>query len=441
MTYFDIIETANKFMNIKIKGGQVLKGEIFPSGSKNSVVALIPATILFDSEVVLENIPNIKDVDRLVSIMEKLGSKIIWDRKKKIMKINNQNLRFEDLDREDLGNMKGTSLLWGPMLARFKKVSFSELPGGCTLGMRPLDAHYNAFAKLGVVIKETAHSAQMDASKAIANEVWLREMSPTATENVIMLATSLAGKTKIVGAASEPQVQDLCNFLIKSGAKIRGVGSNVLEIKGGGKLTPARHQILSDHYEIATFLALGALTGGGIKIHNSTPEFFDHINYVFSLFGIKINYQGDTAIVEANQKISINHEGQNKTLTIKAQPWPSLPVDMLPLFIPLALVAKNSQVLFHNWMYEAGLFWTSELQKLGANIVMADPHRVIVTGGNKLRGATLEAPYIIRAVVALAMGAMIAEGESTILNADALYRGHPGFVKNLTRLGAKIGEI
>lgn len=427
-------------MNIRVKGEQRISGEVFPSGSKNSAVSLIASSILFDKEVVLENIPNIKDVERLVKIMEKLGSTITWDKKGGVMRIDNNKLRFENLDKEDLGNMKGTALLWGPMLARFGKVNFADLPGGCTLGMRPLDAHYNAFRQMGVTIAEDDRSASMDAGHASATELWLTEMSPTATENIVMFASRLKGKTRVVGAASEPQVQDLCNFLVKCGVKVDGMGSSILEIEGSEDITPVPHKLLSDHYEIATFLALGAVTGGRVVVHNAIPEFFTHINYVFSRFGINVKYDGDTAIVESGQKINLNSEDRVDTLVIKAQPWPSLPVDTLPLFIPLALAAPKGQVLFHNWMYEAGLFWTSELQKLGVNIVMCDPHRVIVTAGNKLNGATLEAPYIIRAVVALTMSAMVACGDSLILNADAIYRGHPKFVENLRRLGAVIKE-
>lgn len=424
-------------MNIRVKGGQILSGEITPSGSKNSAVCLIPASILFDKPVILENIPDIADVDRLVKIMTKLGSDIDWNKETSVMKIDNSNLRFENLDHEDLGNMRGTSLFWGPMLARFKKVDFKELPGGCTLGMRPLDVHYEAFKALGVKVKEDKGSANMDASNGKANLVWLTEMSPTATENVIMFATSLKGITKIIGAASEPQVQDLCNFLINCGIKISGAGSSILEIEGKEYIEPVVHRLFSDHYEITTFMALAAVTGGEIRIKNAIPELFTYINYIFERFNVHVKYNKDTVIIEKGQKLEI----KSNSLSIKAQPWPGLPVDLLPIFIPIALADGSKQVLFHNWMYESGLFWTSELTKLGANVLMADPHRVVVTGGNKLKGAKLEAPYIIRAVVAMVMSAMIAEGESEILNADALYRGHPHFVENLKKMGAKIEEI
>ncbi len=335
--------------------------------------------------------------------------------------------------------MKGTSLLWGPMLARFKKVLFSQLPGGCTLGVRPLGPQFDSFKDLGVKVNNGNRQASMDATEAHSSEVWLPEMSPTITENIVMLATGLKGKTKIVGAASEPQVQDLCNFLLVCGAKITGIGSSIIEVEGGYSLTPKKHTILSDHYEIATFIAMAVATGGELKVKNAIPEMFKHINYIFNKFGVEIEYKGTTALVRKKQKITIK-TSDTPTLIVRAQPWPSLPVDLLPIFIPLALAADHGQVLFHNWMYESGLFWTSELQKLGANIIMCDPHRVIINAGKKLNGAKLEAPYIIRAVVSMVMAAMIADGESEILNADALYRGHPHFSENLKRLGGKIEE-
>ncbi len=185
---------------------------------------------------------------------------------------------------------------------------------------------------------------------------------------------------------------------------------------------------------------MGAVTGGEVRVHNALPGKIVNIVRVFEKFGIEIGYRGSTAILNRGQKISFD-KNDSKTLIVRSQPWPSLPVDLLPVFIPLAIASKGGQVLFHNWMYEAGLFWTSELTKLGANIIMADPHRVIVLGGTKLYGAKLAAPYIIRAVVSMVMTAMIAEGESLILNADALYRGHPYFSDNLRKLGADIEEI
>ena len=419
----------------------MLSGEINPSGSKNSAVALIPASLLFEKPVTLKNIPEITDVTKLVAILTKMGSKIDWNKDQKELKIDNSNLSFTELNPEDLGNIRGTSLLWGPMLARWGKIDFAGLPGGCTLGFRTLEPHYEAFRDLGVDIKGQSNCVIMDAKNAKSADIWLKEMSPTATENVMMLATSLSGKTRINGAASEPQVQDLCRFLVKGGVKISGIGSSIIEIEGGNSLQTVEHQIFSDHYEIATFTALVAATGGSLRINNAMPDLMRYLVYVFSKFGINIRYEGETAVLDKGTKIKIQEEEGRGLLSIKAQPWPGLPVDTLPLFIPLALAAEKGQVLFHNWMYDAGLFWTSELLKLGGNVVMCDPHRVLVTAGNKLHGATLEAPYIIRAVVAMVMSAMIAEGESTILNAETLYRGHPDFSAKLKSLGALIEEF
>ena len=426
-------------MNIKVFGGQKLGGEIVPSGSKNSAVALLPSTILFDKPVSFSNVPDITDVNKLHSILNLFGSKTNWNKADKTMLIDNSSLTFEKIDSKEVGAMRGTSLLWGPMLARFGRVYFNDLPLGCTLGVRTLDPQYKALRDLGVKINETESSVEMDARGAKSGEVWLDEMSPTATENIIMFATSLKGKTRVIGAASEPQVQNLCEFLISCGARINGLGSSVLEIEGGHNLTPVKHEIWSDHYEIATFLALGAVTGGQIKVRNAMPGKLTNILRTFEKFGIKITYDGDTAILKGSQRVDINHDG-GRSMIIRAQPWPALPVDLMPVFIPLAL-ASSGQVLFHNWMYEAGLFWTSELTKLGANIIMADPHRVIVHGGSKLVGTTIAAPYIIRAVVSMVMTAMIAEGETMILNADSINRGHPNFVENLKNLGAKIEEV
>lgn len=428
-------------MNIKIKGCQTLSGEIYPSGNKNSAVHLIPTTLLINGKVTLKNIPDISDVTKLVKVLGNLGSKVDWNKEKETMIIDNTSLSYEKLTEEDLNTMKGSALLWGGLLGRFKKLDVSELPGGCTLGIRPFEPFFKSFRDLGIKVDVLGKGVVMDASHAHATDIWMPEAAVSVTSTLIMIATSLPGKTRIAGTASEPQVQDVCNFLKKAGAKISGIGTNILEIEGGHSLSGTKYELLHDHYEIATFLALGAATGGEVKVHYSQPELFPNINYEFSKFNIKVEYDKDTAIVPAHQDIKFTGSFEKKTNIVRAQPWPSLPVDLLPIFIPLALVPKSGYMMYHNWMYESGLFWTTELIKLGAEIIMCDPHRVIVVAGNKLKGATLEAPYIIRAVIAMTMAAMISEGESLILNADALYRGHPRFAENLRKLGAQIEEI
>lgn len=431
-------------MDIRIQGGQVLSGEITPSGRKNSIVALIPASILFDKPVTFTNVPDITDVDRLVTILTGMGSKITWDKTSQTMTLDHSSLKYDPLEKSDLQGssskgIRGTTLLWGPLLARFKKAESAEQPAGCTLGARPIDAHYQAFLDLGVTVQTSGNQIILDAKSAKNGPIWLLEASPTATENAICLAVSLPGTTTITHAASEPNVQQLCIWLNACGAHIEGIGSSVLVIEGGKALSPVPCEVISDLEEIATFLALTAATGGELKIHKAHPEYFVGINREFAKFGITVSYEGTTAVMKAGQKPVITKT--KSPMIVRSQPWPGLPVDMLPLFIPLALAAPSGQALFHNWMYEAGLFWTSELLKLGANVTMCDPHRVIVTGGNKLTGSELDAPYIIRATISLVMSAMIASGESVIKNADSIHRAHPRFVENLKSLGAKIEEI
>jgi UDP-N-acetylglucosamine 1-carboxyvinyltransferase len=427
-------------MDIKIQGGQTLSGDITPSGSKNSALAVLTASIIFHEPIVLENIPNLSDITTVVGILEKLGSKITWNKQAHEMHIDNSDIEFRRFGKDDLGDMKGTSMFWGAMLARFGKTDFEDLPGGCALGARPVDTHYLALQDLGVEVKETETGVVMDAAGAKPGAVWLTEMSPTATANVISLAVNLKGTTKIIGAASEPSVQDLCNLLAAAGASIEGIGSNTLTIEGGAALHTVNYRILSDHYEIATFLALGACTGKKVRVHDALPDYFPMIRREFAKFNINIAYDGDTAFLDNGTKVGMGQDPGHTTL-IKPQPWPALPVDMLPLFIPLALKSPGGSALFHNWMYESGLFWTSELLKFGANVTILDPHRVMTIAGNELRGAKVVAPYIIRATVALIMVALIAEGKSTILNADSLDRGHENFVENLKRLGAEIERV
>lgn len=427
-------------MDVRIRGGKILQGEITPSGSKNSAMAILPASILIEGKVELDNVPAITDVEKIVGVLQRLGAKIEWDKEHRRMVIDNSDLTYTVFRHEDIGNMKGIAMFWGAMLTRFGKVVFEELPGGCTLGARPLDAHFLVFKDLGVKIAIDDNGVSMSADDVVAREVWLEEMSPTATANALMLAASIDGQTTIVGAAAEPSVQDLCNFLVGAGLKIEGIGSSKLVVVGGSRLSETKHRIFSDHIEIATYIALGACQSASLKILDAMPHNFVHIGRQFEKFGVTLEYVGQTCELKMNNG-PILREGLRKTTVIRAQPWPGLPVDTLPLFIPLALACKEGTVMFHNWMYESALFWTGELASFGGNVVLCDPHRVIVTGGNHLHGAEVTAPYIIRAAVSLMMTALLAEGESVIRNIDPVFRGHPTMLETLTNLGADISLI
>lgn len=426
-------------MNIRIRGGQKLAGKVIPSGGKNSAVALIPASLLINQPVTLTNVPEITDVEQLIDILQTSGSRIHWDKRSGVMKIDNSKIDPKKMKKKGHGNIRGSSLLWGPILGRFRELHFEELPGGCALGRRPLDAHLKAFRDLGVKVEKSSRTIKMTALNSRPGRIWLAEMSPTATENAVMFAVTVPGTTTIVGAASEPHVQDTCNFLSKAGAKISGVGSNILAVEGGYPLHSVSYEMLPDHYEIATYLALGAMTGGEVQVNNYIADLFPAINYAFSKVGVKVTPRGNSVVASQDFPPLVD---RTTPISLKPQPWPGLPVDLLPLFIALSLsVPRKALYLFHNWMYEGGLFWTAELEKFGANVTLCDPHRVLINTGNSLFGTTVSAPYIVRATVALVLVAMIAQGPSVVLNADALKRGHPHFIENLRRLNADIEEI
>jgi UDP-N-acetylglucosamine 1-carboxyvinyltransferase len=266
-------------------------------------------------------------------------------------------------------------------------------------------------------------------------------MSVTTTENFIMAAVKANGASTMVNAASVPHVQDLCNILVSMGAKIDGIGSSKLVITGVEELHGTEFTITSDHHEITTLLALAAMTNGNIRVNNSIKEHFPLINKAFSKFNVDIKYEGDSAIVKDVKKLKIKEPyTRNLLQKLEAAPWPYFPADLMPLMIALA-VKSDGNMMFWNKLYEGGFFWIPEMIKFGAHIVMCDPHRVIVFGDKPLRAASVDAPNIIRATVALLMVALTIKGESVIKNADSIKRAHPNFIENLNKLGADLEWI
>lgn len=424
-----------------VRGGNKLKGEITPAGNKNAALPILCATLLIDETVTLRNFPNLLDVQKLIELLISLGSEIKWDKKKKILQINNANLR-KDLGEEGFPlGMRGAVLLLGPLVARMEKIEVKSEIGGCALGIRELDPHIEVLKSLGVKV-ETNKYLTLDSSEGLkGGSIWLDYMSVTTTENFIMAATKANGKSVLTNAASEPHVQDLCNFLNQMGAKINGVGSCRVEVEGVKKLHGTDFTISSDHHEITTLLALGAMTRGSVRVKNAEPEFFPLINRSFRKFGVNIKYEGDTAIVDRESELKVLQPyTKNMLQKIEAAPWPYFPADLLPLMIALAVKSEGS-IMFWNKLYEGGFFWIPEMVKFGAHIVMCDPHRVIVYGNKPLKPTSVNAPDIIRATVALLMVALTIDGESVIHNADSIKRAHPNFIENLNILGADIKWI
>jgi len=427
--------------DLLVRGGNVLSGEITPAGNKNSALPILCASLLTNEDVTIRNLPDLTDVNKLIELMESMGSKIGWDKDERILKINNSNFKNE-FDEEGFPmGMRGAVLLLGPLATRMKRIEVKKEIGGCSLGIRELDPHIEVLQGLGAKINDE-ETLKIDIKNGLKGGfLWQDYMSVTTTENFAMAASKAEGTSTMVNAASEPHVQDLCNFLVAMGAKIEGIGSSTLKVTGVNELHGADFTISSDHHEITTLLALGAMTGGEVRVNRAEPEHFPLIVKAFKKFGVDIEYEGETAIVKPVEKLVIEEPyTKNMLQKIEAAPWPYFPVDLMPLMIALA-VKSEGNIMFWNKLYEGGLFWIPEMMKFGAHIVMCDPFRIIVFGDKPLKPATVDSPNIIRATVALMMVALTIKGESIIRNADPIKRAHPNFVENLQKLGADISWI
>jgi UDP-N-acetylglucosamine 1-carboxyvinyltransferase len=421
-----------------IHGGKPLSGTITPSGNKNSVLPILCATLLTDAKVVLRNVPHITDVEKLVTFFSEQGSVIAWDRAAGTITLDHSGFDAGRLNGELPAGMRSSVLLFAPLLQRMKKITLPTNAKGCSLGIRELDPHLEILEKLGAKITHNGDLKMSLKGKFKGARHWPDYMSVTATENFVMAAVLAEGESVLLNAASEPHVQDLCAVLAGMGAKISGLGTSQLTVTGVAKLKGGVFTINTDHHEVVTFLALGAITGGEVRVKNSVPHHFDLINRSFAKLGVKIDYEGDTAIVRKRQKLVVTEPFTSNLLPkIEAAPWPYFPVDLLPVMIALAVRAEGT-VMFWNKVYEGGFTWMSELSKFGAHIVVSDPHRITVFGAKPLRPATAEAPYIIRAAVALYMVAASIPGKSVVKNADTIKRAHPNFVENLRSLGADV---
>ncbi len=421
-----------------IHGGKPLSGTITPSGNKNSVLPILCATLLTDAKVVLRNVPHITDVEKLVNFFSEQGSVIAWDRAAGTITLDHSAFDAGRLNGELPAGMRSSVLLFAPLLQRMKKITLPTNAKGCSLGIRELDPHLEILEKLGAKITHNGDLKMSLKGRFQGARHWPDYMSVTATENFVMAAVLAEGESVLLNAASEPHVQDLCAVLAGMGAKISGLGTSQLTVTGVAKLKGGVFTINTDHHEVVTFLALGAITGGEVRVKHSLPHHFDLINRSFAKLGVKIAYEGDTAIVRKRQKLVVTEPFTSNLLPkIEAAPWPYFPVDLLPVMIALAVRAEGT-VMFWNKVYEGGFTWMSELSKFGAHIVVSDPHRITVFGAKPLRPATVEAPYIIRAAVALYMVAASIPGKSVVKNADTIKRAHPNFVENLRSLGADV---
>jgi UDP-N-acetylglucosamine 1-carboxyvinyltransferase len=421
-----------------VNGGKPLSGTITPSGNKNSALPILCATLLTDAPVRLLNVPAITDVDKLVTFFSEQGSRITWDRAAGVMSLDHSSFDAARLQGELPSGMRSSVLLFAPLLQRMKRLAIPTNAKGCSLGIRELDPHLEILAKLGAKVSRNRSLTLTLKGRFRGARHWPDYMSVTATENFVMAAALAEGASTIINAASEPHVQDLCAVLAGMGAKISGLGTSQLTVEGVKRLKGGTFTINTDYHEVVTFLALGAITGGEVKVRHSLPHHFDLITRSFEKLGVIIEHQGDTAIVRRGQKLVIETPFTSNLLPkIEAAPWPYFPVDLLPCMIALSVRAQGA-IQFWNKVYEGGFTWIPELSKFGAHVVVSDPHRIIVFGNRPLRPATVDAPYIIRAAVALYMVAASIPGRSIVKNADTIMRAHPHFVENLRSLGAEV---
>jgi UDP-N-acetylglucosamine 1-carboxyvinyltransferase len=424
--------------DLVVNGGNPLSGTVTPSGNKNSVLPILCATLLTDEPVTLTNVPDITDLDKLVSFFQSQGSRVDWDRGAGSMRIDHASFRTTLANAELPQDMRSTVLLYPALLHRMGKIAIRSNAKGCTLGVREIDPHLEVLAALGAAVDEgDPLSISIDGGFRGARH-WLDYMSVTVTENFAMAAAVARGTSTLINAASEPHVQDLCRALVSMGARIDGIGTSMLSIEGAAALHGATIEIGTDYHEVTTFLALGAITGGEVRVRRSVPRHFDLIARSFGKLGVTVEHEGDTALVRSGQPRVIETPYTSNLLAkIEAAPWPYFSVDLLPLLIALSTRCEGT-IHFWNKVYENGFSWMPELAKFGAHVHVSDPHRIVVFGNKPLRPAVVDSPYVIRAAVALTMVAASIPGRSVVRNAEIIKRAHPRFVENLRSLGAEL---
>ena len=430
-----------------IQGGFKLKGDIHPQGAKNEALQVICACLLTSDEVIIDNIPEIIDVTKLIDLLSSLGVKV-----NKISK-NKYSFKADDIDVDFLqsksfkskgSGLRGSIMIVGPLLARFGK-GFIPKPGGDKIGRRKLDTHFLGLIKLGASFRynKEEHFYGVEATKLKGSFVLLDQASVTGTANVLMASTLAKGKTEIYNAACEPYIQQLCKMLVSMGANISGIGSNLLVINGVESLKGCSHKVLPDMIEIGSWIGMAAMTKSEITIKNVSWENLGQIPVIFGKLGIEIKRKGnDIYIPEHKDGYEIQNYIDGSILTISDAPWPGFTPDLISIVLVVATQAKGS-VLIHQKMFESRLFFVDKLIDMGAKIILCDPHRATVIGHNfnsELKATTMVSPDI-RAGISLLIAALSAKGTSIIHNIEQIDRGYENIDERLRRLGAKVERL
>ena len=425
-----------------IEGGHLLKGTITPQGAKNEALQVICATLLTDEEVIIRNIPDIRDVNNLIQLLRDIGVKV--KKKDNTFSFQADELKLDYLESDEFvkkcAELRGSVLMIGPLLARMGKAVITK-PGGDKIGRRRLDTHFLGFQKLGATFNriEGRDVYEISAKKLKGSYMLLDEASVTGTANIIMAAVFAKGTTTIYNAACEPYLQQLCKMLNRMGAKITGIASNLLTIEGVEKLHGTAHQLLPDMIEVGSFIGMAAMCGDGVCIKDVSLNDLGIIPDTFRRLGIKIKEEGDDLFIPRQKHYEIQSFIDGTIMTLADAPWPGLTPDLLSVLIVVATQARGS-VLFHQKMFESRLFFVDKLIDMGAQIILCDPHRAVVVGHDRkitLRGGRMSSPDI-RAGIALLIAAMSANGVSRIDNIEQIDRGYEHIEARLNALGAKI---
>ncbi len=430
----------------EIRGGKPLKGEIIPQGAKNEALQILSAVLLTPEKVTISNIPDIKDVNKLIELLGDLGVEV--NRlSKDTYEFTAANINLEFFQSQTFkakgGSLRGSIMIVGPLLARFGKAAIPK-PGGDKIGRRRLDTHFLGFEKLGAkfIYNAETNFFNVDATELKGTFILLDEASVTGTANIVMAAVLAKGTTTIYNAACEPYLQQLCKMLNRMGAKITGIGSNLLTIEGVDTLVGTEHRLLPDMIEIGSFIGLAAMTASEITIKNVCYQELGIIPDVFKRLGIKMELRGDDIFIPAQESYEIDTFIDGSILTVADAPWPGFTPDLLSIVLVVATQAKGS-VLIHQKMFESRLFFVDKLIDMGAQIILCDPHRATVIGLDKkyqLKGIEMTSPDI-RAGVSLLIAALSASGRSTIYNIEQIERGYQDIDTRLRALGADIRRI
>jgi UDP-N-acetylglucosamine 1-carboxyvinyltransferase len=419
-----------------VEGGRPVGGSHVPAGNKNEALPALAATLLAPGACALENVPEIRDVRTLLAILAELGVEASPLAAGQALRLDTSNLSGRTPSLELGATIRGSFLLAPGLLHRTGRARLPR-PGGDRIGRRRVDTHLLALRLLGaeVEVGERQYHLRLE-GRFRGGDIFLDEASVMATENAVMAAAVAEGRTRIANAASEPHVQGLCRMLIAMGARISGVGTNLLEVEGVPELRPVRHRIGPDHIEIGSFIAIAAMTGGELRIEGVEPDDLRMIHMVFGRLGVRMEVEGRCVRVPGKQELTVQDDQGGAIPKVDDAPWPGFPSDLTSVALVLATQARGT-VLIHEKMFENRLFFVDRLISMGARVVLCDPHRAIVTGPAELQGETLSSPDI-RAGMALLAAALCARGRSVIMNAHQVDRGYERVDERLRRLGAEI---